>query len=92
MEPLSACILLGETVSPLLLLMLCTWWIVATDDSESLEALEECDRGNGCGCSTCSGFCVNLIRVTFIFGEGVNDDDDAAVDDDSLLLFDGIFL
>lgn len=54
MLPLSACILLGETVSPLLLLIVCgVWWIVATDDSESLDALDERDSESGCGCCGC---------------------------------------
>lgn len=72
-DPLSACILLGEMASPLLLLTVC-WWIVATDDSESLEALDESDNEN-----CCSGFCVKVIRETLIFGEGVNVDVDASL-------------
>lgn len=89
MDPLSACILFGETLSPLLLLIFCCWWIVATDDSDSLEVLDESDNERGCCCW------LNFIRETLIFGEGVNDDDDGAaavVVDESLLLADDKFL
>lgn len=61
-----------------------------TDDSESLDVLDECDNDKGCCCACCGCCWVNLIRDTFIFGDGVNDD--AAVPDGSLLLLDDKFL
>jgi hypothetical protein len=61
-EPLSACILLGEGWSAPLS------WTVVTDDSESLEALDESDKESGCGCCCW----VNLMRESVIFGEGVS--------------------
>lgn len=52
--------------------------MVATDDSESLEALDESDSESGCACCGCGLY---LIRETFIFGDGVSDaDDDDAVE------------
>lgn len=75
-DPLSACILLGEIVSPLL------FCIVATDDSESLDALDESESDSG----ACCGCCVNFIRETLIFGDGVNEDDPA--DEGSLFVVD----
>lgn len=88
MDPLSACILLGEVDSVLLLLMFCCCWMVAIDDSESLEALDESERESGCACC---GW-LNLILETFIFGDGVNDDDDSLLFDDELLTLDGLLL
>lgn len=58
--------------------------VVVTDVSDSLEVLDDdTDCGNGC--------CVNLIRETFIFGEGVNaavliDDELESVDEKLLTL------
>lgn len=61
--------------------------MVATDDSESLEALDESDKESCvcCCCCACGG--LYLIRETFIFGDGVSDDGDA-VDGSLLLLLD----
>lgn len=82
--PLSACIF-GETASPLV----CCWWIVAIDDSESLEALDESDSPIGCCC------CVPLTSETLILGDWVSDTavvDSSLLFDDKILTLQGLLL